>query len=59
MARMELPAEALDWLAVWRGVRGLVLAGDLGLPRRLTAAGHTLFALTDDVTLAGRLGALD
>ncbi|HMS36058.1 MAG TPA: class I SAM-dependent methyltransferase [Arachnia sp.] len=58
MARMELPAEALDWLAVWRGVRGLVLAGDLGLPRRLTAAGHTLLALTDDLALAGRLGAL-
>lgn len=58
MARLDLPTEALDWLAVWHGVRGLVLASDLGVPRRLTAAGHTLFALTDDHTLAGRLGAV-
>ncbi|MFT3887926.1 MAG: class I SAM-dependent methyltransferase [Arachnia sp.] len=58
MARMALPVEALDWLAVWQGVRGLVLASDLSLPRRLASAGHALFALTDDHALAGKLGSI-
>lgn len=57
MSRTAIPPEALDWLAVWQGVRGLVLAGDATLPRALAKAGHTLFAVTDDPGLIARLTA--
>lgn len=40
------PPEALDWLAVWSGVRGLVIGDDLTLPNRLSRRGHHIFALT-------------
>ncbi|GAA3878720.1 methyltransferase [Tessaracoccus defluvii] len=59
MSRATLPTEALDWLAVWREVRGLVVAQDAHLTRRLRSAGHTIFALTDDAPLAVRLGSID
>ena len=41
-----LPPEALTWLAVWPGVRGLTFGGSL-LPQRLEEAGHTVFAMAD------------
>ena len=59
MSRTTIPVEALEWLAVWHGVRGLVLGGDLHLPRRLTQAGHRVFALADDVAQVNRLTRLD
>lgn len=59
MSRTVLPTEALDWLAVWHGVRGLVLAGDAAWPRRLARAGHTVFALSEDPRLVARLGCND
>ena len=33
MSRATLPTEALDWLAVWHGVRALALAPDPHLAR--------------------------
>jgi len=57
MARTAIPTEAIDWLAVWSGVRGLVLAHDAAFARLLSDRDHTLFALTDDPRLAGRLDA--
>lgn len=56
---ITLPDEALTWLSVWQDVRGLVLANDTHLTRRLTSAGHTVFALTDDTQLIGRLTPLE
>ncbi|MDO5677276.1 MAG: methyltransferase [Propionibacteriaceae bacterium] len=56
---ITLPDEALTWLSVWQEVRGLVLATDAHLARRLTGAGHTLFALTDDPALVARLAPLE
>jgi methyltransferase len=41
-----LPPEALTWLAVWPGVRGLTFGGSL-LPQRLEEAGHAVFAMAD------------
>ena len=58
MSRATLPTEALDWLAVWRGVRALALGPDPHLARRLTDAGHSLFALTDDPGRLSRLRGL-
>ncbi|MHA7861307.1 class I SAM-dependent methyltransferase [Tessaracoccus sp. Y36] len=55
---ITLPDEALTWLSVWQDVRGLVLAGDTHLTRRLSAAGHTLFALTDSPAVHVRLAEL-
>jgi len=49
------PSEALDWLAVWSGVRGLTLGDDASLPRRLAGRGHQIFALTPDPALVARL----
>lgn len=46
------PPEALDWLAVWSGVRGLTVGDDPTLPRRLMRRGHQMFALTPDEDLA-------
>lgn len=43
-----MPDEALDWLAVWGNVRGLVVGTDTHLPRRLGERGHRVIALTDD-----------
>ena len=58
MSRATLPTEALDWLAVWHGVRALALGPDPHLARRLTDAGHSLFALTDDPGKLSRLRGL-
>ncbi|MHA6512696.1 class I SAM-dependent methyltransferase [Tessaracoccus sp. Z1128] len=58
MSRTTLPTEALDWLAVWHGVRALALNPEPHLARRLTDAGHSLFALTDDVARLRRLHAI-
>lgn len=55
MASKALPIEALDWLAVWSEVRGLVLADDMAVPRLLRGRGHSLFALTDKAHLAAKL----
>ncbi|WP_296138655.1 class I SAM-dependent methyltransferase [uncultured Tessaracoccus sp.] len=44
----RFPPEALDWLAVWSGVRGLVVGDDHALPRLLARRGHEVFALTAD-----------
>ncbi|SDL79576.1 class I SAM-dependent methyltransferase [Tessaracoccus oleiagri] len=49
------PSEALDWLAVWGGVRGLTVGDDASLPRRLAGRGHQIFALTPDEALVARL----
>lgn len=43
--RTVLPPETLTWLATWSDVRGLTLSGR-ELPRLLSAAGHSIFALT-------------
>ena len=59
MSRVAIPLEAVDWLSVWRGVRGLVLAGDTAWPKRLHRAGHTLFALTDDPAVVDKLSPID
>lgn len=59
MSRVAIPVEAVEWLAVWRGVRGLVLAGDAAWPRRLHRAGHTLFALSDDGDTVSQLAQID
>lgn len=59
MSRVAIPLEAVDWLSVWRGVRGLVLAGDTAWPKRLHRAGHTLFALTDQPAVVDKLGPID
>jgi len=59
MARTAIPTEAIDWLAVWSGVRGLVLAHDAAFARLLSDRDHTLFALTDAPRLAERLDARD
>lgn len=48
------PQAALDWLAVWTGVRGLTVGNDPALPRRLAARGHKIFALTPDEGLHAR-----
>lgn len=56
---ITLPDEALTWLSVWQGVRGLVLAGDAHLTRRLSSAGHTLYALADEPPLVQRLAAVE
>lgn len=58
MSRATIPTEALDWLAVWHGVRALALGPDPHLARRLTDAGHSLFALTDDPGRLSRLRGL-
>ena len=58
MTRAAIPIEAVDWLSVWRGVRGLVLAGDVAWPRRLDRAGHAIFAMSDDPDLVSRLDTL-
>ncbi|RRD49187.1 class I SAM-dependent methyltransferase [Arachnia propionica] len=42
-----LPPEALTWLAVWPGVRGLTI-GSHQLARRLLEAGHTMFAMAHE-----------
>ncbi len=55
MTSTTFPAEALDWLTVWQGVRGLVLDGNRHLLRRLTDGGHAVFALTDDSAQVPRL----
>ncbi len=55
MSRATIPTEALDWLAVWHGVRGLAVGPDAHLARRLTDSGHSLFALTDDPARLERL----
>lgn len=59
MSRVAFPAEAVDWLAVWRGVRGLVLTGDAGWPKRLHRAGHTLYALTEEPAVVAALSPID
>ncbi|AQP43634.1 class I SAM-dependent methyltransferase [Tessaracoccus flavus] len=59
MSRNALPAEALDWLTVWHGARMLALVGDTALPRRLSAAGHTVVAITDDAATAAKLSHVD
>jgi len=56
---ITLPDEALTWLSVWQDVRGLVLASDTHLTRRLASAGHTVYALSDDADLVGRLAPLE
>lgn len=56
---ITLPDEALSWLSVWQDVRGLVLAEDAHLTRRLSAAGHSVFVLTDDQKLHRRLATLE
>lgn len=55
----SFPPEALDWLAVWPGVRGLVVGDDPALPRRLAGRGHHVFALTPDPKLLERYAATD
>lgn len=50
------PQEALDWLAVWPGVRGIVVGDDPALPRRLARRGHQIFALSPDEALIRRWG---
>jgi len=56
MSRATIPTDAVDWLAVWRGVRALVLAGDATWPRRLDRAGHHVFAMSEDPDVVGALG---
>lgn len=56
---ITLPDEALAWLSVWQNVRGLVLATDAHLSRRLTGNGHSLYALTDDAKLVARLSTME
>lgn len=51
------PPEALDWLAVWGEVRGLVVGTDPSLPQRLKKRGHQIYALTDDDALLHRFQA--
>lgn len=58
MSRTAIPTEAVDWLSVWRGVRGLVLTGDVAWPKRLDKAGHSVFALSDDPRVVGSLNAM-
>lgn len=55
MSRTTFPTEALDWLAVWHGVRAMAVDPDVHLARRLTEAGHSLFTLTDDPERVARL----
>ena len=55
MTRATLPTEALDWLAVWHGVRALAVDPDAHLARRLTDAGHSLFATSEDPQRIERL----
>lgn len=50
----SFPPEALDWLAVWGEVRGLVVGTDPSLPQRLSRRGHHIFALTPDEDLLAR-----
>lgn len=57
MSRAAIPTEAIEWLSVWRGVRGLVLAGDVAWPKRLDRAGHHIFALSDDQRIVATLNA--
>lgn len=56
---ITLPDEALTWLSVWQDVRALVLATDSHLTRRLTSAGHTVYALSEDAELVQRLGQVE
>ncbi|WP_052459911.1 class I SAM-dependent methyltransferase [Tessaracoccus massiliensis] len=56
---ITLPDEALTWLSVWQDVRALALAEDAHLTRRLSAAGNTIFALTDNPKLYTRLSSLE
>ncbi|HJE51063.1 MAG TPA: class I SAM-dependent methyltransferase [Tessaracoccus flavescens] len=56
MTRTAIPVEALDWLAVWRGVRGLILGTEAHFPARLANAGHHPFVLTDSREEVERLG---
>lgn len=58
MSRATIPVEAVDWLAVWQGVRALVLAGDTSWPRRLDRAGHSVFALSEDAAVVQQLAGL-
>ena len=53
-----LPPEALSWLSVWPGVRGLTFGSSL-LPRRLIEAGHTIFAMAHSAREIERLRAFD
>lgn len=55
----SFPPEALDWLAVWPDVRGLVVGDDPMLPGRLRRRGHTIFALADTQSLLERFRAAD
>lgn len=48
MTSTTFPTEALDWLTVWQGVRGLVVDGNRQLIRRLSDGGHAVFALTEN-----------
>ncbi|GAA4890749.1 hypothetical protein GCM10025789_04160 [Tessaracoccus lubricantis] len=56
---ITLPDEALTWLSVWQNVRALVLATDTHLTRRLSAAGHAVYALTDDARIHARLATVE
>lgn len=58
MSRTAFPTDALDWLTVWHGVRGLAVDAEPHLARRLTDAGHDLFALSDDVDRVPRLSGI-
>ena len=55
MSRTMIPPEALQWLSVWQGVRAAVVSQDLAFVHNLAAAGHTIFALTEDPRIAARL----
>ena len=53
------PEAALDWLAVWSGVRGLTVGKDPSLPKRLARRDHKVFALAPDESLYERFAAYD
>lgn len=55
----SFPQQALDWLAVWSDVRGLVVGSDPSLPRRLSQRGHNVFALANTDPLYERFATYD
>ncbi|NHB85421.1 hypothetical protein G7085_14515 [Tessaracoccus sp. HDW20] len=55
MSRATIPADAVDWLAVWRASAASCWPGRL-LARRLDRAGHHIFAMSEDPDVVGGLG---
>lgn len=53
------PEAALDWLAVWPGVRGLTIGDDPALLKRLSRRGHKVFALAPEEELYSRFSTFE